>query len=198
MHMSRSASVLAVVLGLAGVVAASEVIGLRGSATQYPTRIEASINGKAVPMFLTGAALRTRLLFNVYTIGSYLEVGANVKTAADLASADVPKRLQIVMERDVSGPDMAEAFRAAIRANYPEPALNTEVATLFEQVKRHDLKKGDTIVMTHVPGFGFVATIVGKGDIVIRNPGFSKAVWDIYLGPKNLGDEIKSNLSNRL
>jgi len=198
MRSSRVAMAAALMLGLVGVVAANEVIGLRGSGTQYATRIEAAVDGKAVPMFLTGAALRTRLLVNVYTVGSYLQIGANAKTAADLAAADVPKRLHIVMERDVTGPDMAEAFRTAIRANHPEPAFNAEVAGLVEQLKAQNLKKGDTVLLTHVPATGLVASIVGKADFVIKNPKFSKAVWDIYLGPKNLGDEIKSNMSNRL
>lgn len=198
MRKSQIPAVLGLVLGLAGVVAAAEVVAPRGGSTQYPTQIEVAVGGKPVPMVLTGAALRTRYFVNVYTIASYVQAGAPVKTPADLAGVEAVKRLQIVMERDVSGTDMAEAFRSAIRANYPEPTFNEEVSSLVEQVKAHNLKKGDTVVLTHVPGFGLAATIVGKGDFVIKNPKFSKAVWDIYLGPKNLGEEIKTSMSNRL
>lgn len=189
-------AVLALGVGVLNAMGA-EMVGVRGSSAQYATALEANVNGKAVPLTLTGAALRTRLIVNVYAVGSYVQSGAGVK-ADTLAAADVVKRLHIVMERDVSGTDMAAAFRSAIRANYPEPAFNTEVSTLVEQMQAMNLKKGDTVYLTHVPGAGLTADVAGKATFSIKSPTFSKAVWDIYLGKRNLGDDIKTNLTNRL
>jgi hypothetical protein len=189
-------AVVALGLGAMGVLAA-EMVGLRGSTTQFATQIDTTVDGKAVPMTLTGLAMRTKLIVNVYAIGSYVQSGAGVKKE-DLAGADVPKRLHIVMERDVAGPTMADAFHTHIRANYPEPAFNTEISFLVEQMKATNLRKGDVILLTHIPGTGLMANITGKGEFIVKNPKFSKAVWDIYLGEHNLGEQIKTNMTNRL
>jgi hypothetical protein len=190
-------AILALGLGAAGVMAA-EMVGIRGSRTQYVTEIDTTVDGKEVHMMLTGTALRTRFIVNVYTVGSYLKAGTEIKTPEDLAAADIPKRLHLIMERDVAGPDMAEAIKNSIRANYPEPAFNDELSNFLEQLKTMNLKKGDHVLLTHVPGVGLTANVAGKHDFIIKNPKFTKAVWDIYLGKKNLGDDIKTSLTSRL
>ena len=49
------------------------------------------------------------------------------------------------MERTVDGKDMAEAFRAAIRANYAEPAFGDEVTMLVQFMRSSVARKGDHI-----------------------------------------------------
>src|SRR5262249_46064588 len=95
-----------------------EVVEVTGGSFKYPTHIEATFGNRKVPMKLTGAAMRRKTIFNVYTIGSYIQTDAQVRTPEELASADVAKQLHLVMERTVSGKDMATAFHDAIRANY--------------------------------------------------------------------------------
>ncbi len=109
-------------------------------------------------LVLTGVALRQKFFLNVYAIGSYVIEGASVHTAEELAAIDQPKQLHLVMERDVDGKDMAEALLVAIRQNYPVPAFNDEVNRLTEMLRDIDLKKGDHIYLTHLPGVGCAAT----------------------------------------
>ena len=52
--------------------------------------------------------------------------------------------------------------------------------------------------MTHLPGIGLHIRVAGKVDFVIRSVGFSRAIWDIYLGEKNLGEALKKGLTARL
>jgi hypothetical protein len=59
-------------------------------------------------------------------------------------------------------------------------------------------KKGDHIFLTHLPGVGLHVSRAGKADFTIRNPAFTRAVWDIYLGRNNLGEGIKRGLVSRL
>jgi hypothetical protein len=59
-------------------------------------------------------------------------------------------------------------------------------------------RKGEHIYLTHVPGIGLQVSAAGKADFLIKTPAFSKAVWDIYLGKKNLGEAIKKGLTSRL
>jgi hypothetical protein len=194
---SRLIAVVLLVVGSTGLMAA-DLVDVPGSSTKYFSEVEASISGRPVKMILSGVAVRTKLIFNVYTVGSYVQQGAKVKTAEELAAADCAKRLHLVMERTVDGKDLAEAFRAAIRLNYPEPAFDDEVATLVQFIRNTSAQKGDHILMTHVPGVGLHFSVAGKADFLIKNVRFARAVWDIYLGPKNLGENIKKGLVSRL
>ncbi len=194
---SRILAAIVVACGGAGTFAA-EVVGVPGSSTQYTTPVEAISEGKPVQLVLTGTALRQKYFLNVYAIGSYVQQGASVRTAEELAASDSPKRLHLIMERAVAGKDMAEAFRVAIRMNYPEPAFAAEVNTLVQQLQNHTAEKGDQILLTHVPGVGLHCNLSGKAEFTIKNVHFSQAVWNIYLGKNNLGEAIKKGLVSRL
>src|SRR5262249_10152477 len=194
---SRLIAVALLVVGGAGVMAA-DLVDVPGSSTKYPSEVEATVGGRQVKMTLAGTAVRTKLFVNVYAIGSYVQAGAKVRSAEELAAVDCPRRLHLVMERTVDGKDMAEAFRAAIRMNYPEPAFNDEVTTLVQFIRSTSARKGDHILITHVPGIGLHCSMSTKADFLIRNVQFSRAVWDIYLGKKNLGEHLKKSLVSRL
>jgi hypothetical protein len=197
--MARSRFLALALLGLFGAAApAAETVGVEGSQTQYPTLIESPINNKPVKLTLTGVAMRKKVVFNVYTLGSYVQEGAAVHNAEDLASADVPKQLHLVMERDVDGKTMAGAFREAVRLNYPAPAFTQELDTLARVLEETSVKKGDHVWLSHVPGLGLHVRLPGKREVVIRNSAFSRAIWEVYVGRNNLGDAIKQGLTSRL
>jgi hypothetical protein len=198
--MVRNRLILTVaVLGLSAAAAwAAEMVGVEGSTTQFPATIESPINNKKVQLILTGTALRTKYFFSVYSIGSYVEQGHGIHTAEDLVGADVPKQLHLVMERDVDGKSMATAFREAVRLNYPAPAFNSELDKLSEVLQTMALRKGDHVWLSHVPGLGFHARVAGQKEMLIPNPSFSRAIWEIYLGKNNLGEPIKEGLLSRL
>lgn len=195
--MARPKIIALVLLGLCGsMVLAVEVVNIGGA--RYATTITSSVSGKPVQLRLTGAAMRRKLIVNVYAIGSYVQEGVTIRSPEELAAANCVKRLHLVMERDVSGKDMAEAFRAAIRRNHAAPAFNDEVNALVECMQSKDARKADEVWLTHVPGVGLEVNLVGKAEMLIRNPAFSRAVWDIYLGKNNLGEAIKKGLVSRL
>ena len=189
---------LAALAVLLGTVALAETVSVDGTDTSYETKIEPTVGGKAVKMDLTGAALRKRLVFKVYTIGSYVEAGTGVRSAEDLAAADVPKQLHLVMERDVDGKEMADAVEKAIHNGRGDNAFPQELRSLTETMKALEVKKGDHIRLTNVPRKGIECDVAGKRQIVIDNSDFSKAVWEIYLGRKNIDEDIRKALASRL
>jgi hypothetical protein len=198
MSMKRSLVVaILAVLGVSGLLTA-EMVGVPGSKTQYPAMTEIQIKEKPVRMVLTGTAMRTKYFFNVYAIGSYLEAGVNAHSAEQLVALDCPKQLQLVMERDVEGKDMAEAFKTAIRLNHSEPEFANEIEKFGKMMLANPVKKGDRILLTHVPKVGLRCTIVGKTDVLVESVDFAHAVWEIYLGQNNLGEGIKQGLMSRL
>jgi hypothetical protein len=185
-------------LATGSVVCAEEMAGVPGSSTRFPTAMIASVAGRPVTLLLTGTAMRQKWYFNVYSVASYIAEVGQVDTPEKLAEADCPKQLHIVMERTVPGTEMADAFRAAIRMNYPEPEFTEEVNRLAQVLRNDTARKGDHLVMTHVPGVGFHCSLAGRVEFMIKNPKFSRAIWDIYLGKENLGEAIKKGLVSRL
>lgn len=179
-------------------VAAEETVGVSGSSVQYPVAIETKIGEKSVSQKLTGAAMRKRAIFNVYTIGSYVQTDFAGKSAEELAATDAFKQLHLVMQRSVSGADMAEAFRDAVRANYPGNQFAEEMDKFMGLMRAQNADKGDEVWITHVPGYGLHVNHAGKRSEYIKSVKFAKAVWDIYLGPKNIGEGIKKALTSRL
>lgn len=177
---------------------ATELVPVEGSNVQYATPFPAKAGVKDIKLVLTGTALRKKLVFNVYTIGSYIQEGVKVSSAEELITVDAPKRLHLVMERDVDGKEMAEAFRAAIRLNYAEPAFAKELAQLSEFMRPLTAKKGDHVWLNYLPGVGLHCQLLGKTEMTIPNAAFARAIWEIYLGKNNLGEGIKKGLTSRL
>jgi len=177
---------------------AGEFVGVSGSDAQYATEVVTSIGDKKATLKLTGTAMRKKAIFNVYAIGSYVQTEFRGRTADELAAADMVKQLHLIMQRGVSGKDMAKAFHDAIRANYPNGEFAEEMQKFMSLMKDQTADKGDEVWITHVPGFGLHVNLVGKRSEFIKGVKFGKAVWDIYLGPKNVGDAVKKGLISRL
>jgi hypothetical protein len=184
------------VLGVEVIFAAGEEVGISGN--KYPVGIASKVGDKEVKLTLTGVAQRKKAFFKVYTIGSYVEEGVAVHSAAELAHKDCAKQMHLVMQRDVDGETMANAFIEGIRLNYPEPKFADQCKSLLDFMKTKSLKNGDHVWLTHVPNVGFLCKMPGDKEVLIKDVAFSQAIWDIYLGNKNIGDEIKAGLTSLL
>jgi hypothetical protein len=190
--------VLVLVAGLCvSTVIAGETIGVTGSDVQYPTTATASIGDKKYPEKLSGAAMRKKAIFNVYTIGSYVSTEFTGRSAEELAACDKVKQLHLVLQRNVTGNDMGKAFEEAIRANHPNE-FTTEMTKLTNLIRAYDVKSGEHVWITHVPGYGLHIQLVGKTSEFIPGVKFAHAVWEIYLGAKNVGESVKQGLVSRL
>src|SRR5262245_35445706 len=163
----------AAVAVLSVTVVLAESIGVEGTSTEYSTKIETKVGDKTVKMDLTGVGLRKRVLFKVYTIGSYIECGVRARSAEDVIDADCPKQMHLVMERDVDGKDMAEAVEKAIHKSRGEDAFAEELRSLSTTMKELELKKGDNIRLTNLPKKGLECDVVGKKIVLIENADFA-------------------------
>lgn len=168
-----------------------------GADTRYPAEIEKNIGGKDYKLTLTGETLVKRSIFKLYTIASYVQADVNVHSAAEIVSKDCAKQLHLVMERQINGQDMAASFVDAISLNYPGPKFAEQKKQLLDFMKNQVLKKGDHVYLTHVPSVGFEC-VMPKGKILIKDVGFAQAIWEIYLGKINIGEEYKAALISKL
>jgi hypothetical protein len=177
---------------------ADNPVGVPGSSVTYPPWVTQDIGGgKSATMRLTGTGLRKRAVFSVYAIGSYVDDQAKVESAEALASADVAKELFLVLERDVDGKDFASAFTDAIRKNHGD-SFAAEVAQLVGMLQGNTAKKGDQVVLINVPGVGLYAAHLGKKDVFVASPAFSKAVWEMFLGRNPVSEDLKRGLVSLL
>ncbi len=170
---------------------------MKGSTVEYPVARQGKIGDKTYTLKLTGAAMRKKAIFNVYTIGSYVVNDFAGRSPEALAAADTMKQLHMVMMRGVDGSDMARAFHEGIKLNHPNEFAE-QIKKLSDVLESHRTEKGDEVWITHVPGYGIYIDMVGRKQEFIAGVKFGNAIWEIYLGQKNLGDAIKKGLTSRL
>jgi hypothetical protein len=204
----RAAVAMALMVGLAGMngssgsvarsVAGDESLAVPGSDHRYPVKIDRDIGERKVSLVITGAAQRTKTTFKVYTVASYVEQGVAIRDALELATQDCPKQLHITMQRDVDGATMADAFIDGIRLNYGDDQFAGQRKALLEFMAGTRLREGDQVWLTHVPEVGFHCRMPGNRETLIKDVPFSAAIWKIYLGRKNISDDVKQALTARL
>jgi len=196
--MARLAVLVLLVGSAASAAVAADVVPVRGSSTTFPPAVAVPVGDKAVQLRLTGAGLRTRLGFNVYTVGSYLQEGAVARSPDELAKADAVRMLYLVMERTVEPADFIGAFKAAVGKAHPADRFAAEFAQLAAAIGDKAAAKGDHVSLTSVPGAGVRVQVVGKVDVTVKNPAFAQALWEVYLGEHPLDDGLKKGLVGRL
>lgn len=199
--MTRMSLPLSMILG-AGLAAstapAEDTVGVPGGRERFPKQVTKTIGDEEVALVLTGTAMRTKYFFNIYAVASYVKAEASVRTARELAAGDLPKELVLVMERGVSAKDMSAAIAKSISANHSPKDFKEAYDAFIAFLRGNEIRKGDRVRMTHIPGVGMRCRIGKRASITLQDLKFARAVWDIYLGPKNLGEHIKKGLVSRL
>ncbi len=141
-------------------------------------------------LHLNGLGVRNKLVAKVYAAGLYLQKKAS--TVEGVLNAEGPRRIQLVMLREVSSQEFGTAFVAGINNNSDKadksrftPQL-VRFGEMFASVS--GLNKGDVVDVDWLPGIGTQCYINGKklGD---ANPDivFYNAILKIWLG-ENPGD----------
>jgi len=146
---------------------------------------------------LNGAGMRTKLVIKVYAAGLYLPEKS--KNVADILKMEGPRRMTLVMARDISSQDLAKAFMDGINENLDK----TEQAKFVTQIRKFgemfaindEIKSGDVMHMDWIPGTGTVCELNGKriGDTA-SDINFYNAVLRIWLGEKPADRSLKPAL----
>jgi hypothetical protein len=155
----------------------------------------AKVAGK--DLVLNGAGMRTRFIIKVYAAGLYLTEKKN--TVADIAKLEGPRRLTLVMVRDVSSDEFGQAFMNGINSNLGEAEKSKFVGQISKFGEMFGaipgLKKGDVLHLDWIPGSGTVTELNGKkiGEVV-PDLGFYNAVLRIWIGDKPADSSLKPAL----
>jgi Chalcone isomerase-like len=146
---------------------------------------------------LNGAGLRTRFVVKVYAAGLYL--AAKASTPEAVLAATGPKRLHVVMLRDIDGNDLGKLFTRGMQDNSSREDFGKSIpgtlrmAELFSAKKR--LAQGENFSVEWLPGQGTQILINGKpqGE-PIKEPEFFNALLRIWLGSNPADAALKDAL----
>jgi hypothetical protein len=162
--------VIALGLGLALSAEAREVAG-----KELPEAVDV---GDAT-LRLNGAAVQRKFFWNIYSVALYLE--SPTRSPQQAVATDQVKRIHLRMLRDASRAQVADALRNGVRSNSPN------LGDIEERLQRllsalPDVKLGDEITVTYVPGKGTTLHSDRKGDLVVEGKDFADAFFRIWLG----------------
>jgi hypothetical protein len=162
----------------AGATTATQLAGVT-----YPPQV--AVAGQ--PLVLNGAGIRYRFVVQVYTAGLYLSLPAT--SAEQVLAAPGPKRLHIVMLREIDANTLGKLFTRGMednstRAQFAKAIPGTlRLAEMFAIKKR--LTAGEHFSIEWLPGRGTQVHVNGQpqGE-PIAEPEFFAALMRIWLGPK--------------
>ena len=148
-------------------------------------------------LLLNGAGVRYKAIFKVYTAGLYL--GGKAATPEAVLAAPGPKRMHIVMLRDIDANELGKLFTRGMQDNAPKEEFSKSIsgtlrmADLFSAKKK--LTAGESFSVDYVPGQGTTVLINGKASIEpIKEPEFFSALIKIWLGHSPADAQLKEAL----
>jgi len=143
-------------------------------------------------LVLNGLGLRSKMMVKVYVAGLYLEQKSSDPNA--IMKSDAPKKIIMHFVYHPSKGQMADAFNDGFADNSPD-AVKTMKADIDKlNGALEDLKAGDEMVFTYVPGTGTTLAINGKDKVTIAGQPFAQALLSVWLGPKPPTADVKKGM----
>ncbi len=151
-------------------------------------------------LLLNGAGIRTKFFIKVYTAGLYLSAKASTPEA--VLATPGPKRMQVVMLRDIDANELGRLFTRGMQDNAAREEFSKSIAGTLRMADIFSAKKkllaGDNFSIDWVPGVGTSVLINGKAQgEPVKEPEFFSALLRIWLGNKPADDALKAALLGR-
>ena len=181
----------------AGAVLCLLAAGTMAQVNVSGVRYDESVDARGTKLQLNGAGVRYKAVFKVYTAGLYLTRKAG--TTEEALAAPGPKRLNIVMLRDIDSGELGKLFSRGMEDNMDKAAFSKlipgvlRMSQIFSDHKK--LVAGDTFSIDWVPSTGTVITVKGvpQGE-PFKEPEFFNALLRIWLGPNPADWKLKDAL----
>ncbi len=163
-------------------------------------KFQNSVQIGATKLQLNGAGVRHKLVFKVYAAGLYLTEKASTPEA--VLTAPGPRRLQIVMLRDIDGNELGRLFTKGMEENAPREEFSKSIAGVLRMSEvfstRKKLLAGESFAVEWVPGSGTVVSVNGQAEgAPIKEPEFYSALMKIWLGKSPADPQLKEALLGR-
>jgi hypothetical protein len=148
-------------------------------------------------LVLNGAGIRYRFVVKVYTAGLYLSTRANTPEA--VLAAPGPKRLHVVMLRDIDATELGRLFTKGMQDNSSREEFAKSIpgtlrmAEIFQAKKR--LATNENFSVEWQPGVGTVVLVNGRAQgEPIKEPEFFNSLMRIWLGERPADALLKDAL----
>jgi hypothetical protein len=153
-----------------------------GATTVAGVNIPDTVDAGGHKLVLNGAGLRKKFVVKVYVGSLYLN--QKQSNAAAILTADAPRRQVMHFLFDVGKGKMAEAWEEGLEDNTPN--ASPEVKTAFKTLSSwmEDMKEGQSIVLTYVPGTGTTVEVNGKSKGTLGGKAVADAILNTWVGPK--------------
>lgn len=160
-------------------------------------KYEASTQVGNARLQLNGAGIRYKAVFKVYTAGLYM--GTKAGSTEAVIAAPGPKRMHIVMLRDIDANELGKLFTRGMQDNSPREEFSKSIAGTLRLSELFAAKKklvaGDSFSVDFVPGQGTTVLINGKASIEpIKEPEFFTSLLRIWLGNNPADAQLKDAL----
>jgi hypothetical protein len=151
----------------------------------------------SAPLQLNGAGVRYKAVFKVYAAGLYL--GAKASTPEAVLASTGPRRLHIVMLREIDANELGKLFTKGMEQNTSREEFSKvipgviKMSDIFSQRKK--LSQGEYFTIDYVPGTGSVISVMGKpASEPIKEPEFFNTLMKIWLGKAPADAQLKELL----
>src|SRR3954464_10561750 len=144
------------------------------------------------PLQLMGMGLRKKLWIKVYLASLYLENPA--ADAPQVIASDQIKRVQMNMLRDLDRGKIVEAVQQGFEKNSgPQmPRLQERLDRFLRAVP--DLRGGETIVITYLPGRGTVIKAGSGAAVDLPGKDFADALFSVWLGKHPVDEDLRQEM----
>lgn len=146
---------------------------------------------------LNGAGIRYKVVFKVYAAALYLSEKATTPEAA--LAAPGPRRLQVVMLRDIDGNELGKLFTKGMEQNAPREEFSKSITGIMRMSdifsNRKKLLTGESFAVEWLPGTGTMISVNGKPEgAPVKEPEFYSALMKIWLGNSPADAQLKEAL----
>lgn len=188
---------------LAGALSVFVASPLPAAAQTFETagvKYEPSVQVGGRSLQLNGAGIRYKAIFKVYTAGLYLP--AKAATTEAVLAMQGPKKLHIVMLREIDGNELGKLFTRGMQDNAPREEFAKSIPGTIRMGEIFAAKKklvaGENFGVEWVPGVGAQVLVNGKPTAdPIKEPEFFNGLLRIWLGKSPADSALKESLLGR-
>lgn len=157
--------------------------------------VPAALSSGGQELVLNGAGVRTKFIVKVYVAALYATEKSSV--AAALIDSDKPRRVRLMLLRDVDSKSLDGALQEGLRDNTPAQELAAlkapadRLSALMAEIGA--VREGD-VVDLDFDARGVSITDNGKPRGRIDSPAFARALLRVWLGDKPAQASLKNAL----
>jgi hypothetical protein len=143
-------------------------------------------------LYLMGLGLRKKFVVKVYLAAFYLEEPSEDPKL--VIASDQVKRVEMHMLRDLGRDKIVEAVQEGFMNNSARqmPALKERLDRFLRAIP--DLKEGETIILTYVPGAGTRIKAGTGEEINLPGKDFADALFSVWLGEHPVDGDLKEEM----